>query len=268
MPTRVLALAALVALTACVGRRPPETVPDATRPDGTPLLPVDSTGARPKVVQPVPRAAMVREEPPAFIAVSMDLHRARLTMDDGGFPVPERQTTQTALEAQLLPLRGYGVGAAARILIGDRNGPLYSDAAILVGSRRIAADLGFASRRTYDIRTARFYDSTFVVFRPGIRSRLNIGTTGASVHGRAARYFQLPDAGRPAARLWGWNGEVGANYTLRWRYPLTANLGYRHESLRVYNRRQSVSSVTFGASVLIGRQPTPLPTATAADSAR
>lgn len=264
VPAAALLVAAFAAA-GCASRKPPETVPDATLPDGTPLIRRDSTAPRPQEVEPAPQRVPQRveraggEEPPVYIALNLDVHNVALQAKEGIFALDDRSVAMTSLEGQFQPLRGFGVGAAARAIVGPFDSPRYSEAALLVGWRWLAADLGFANRRTANILSGKTYDSTFTVFRPGIRSRVNIGETGLSAHGRAGRYIELPEGGSgPKARVRGWNLEAGASYTIRWRYPLTASVGMRREFIQVWDRRQRANSVSLGLGLLIGRQPEPL----------
>lgn len=255
----LLVLAA--ALTGCLRQKPPETVPDATLPDGTPIVRQDST---PRPRQIVPTAA--DRESPFYIQGLLTGHITSNTIEGGGVnPDPAYNGTMVGIEGALLPLRGRGIGVGAKAITGGANSPLYTDIELLFGSRELALGFGLGSRRANDIRTGGAYDSTFTFFSPAVRSRVNLGATGLSLASRAVRYFNLPEAGTPESNFWGWHAEAALAWTAPGRRPLTATLGYRHEVVRLYNRRHSLGSLVFGGGMILGRQPVPL---TAADSAR
>ena len=253
LPLRLALAAALTsAAAACFREPPPNTVPDATRPDGTPLVRTD-TGPRPTVIQ--------RDGPelvaPAFIALTADFVPVRVETSDGIFVNPTLARNMTSLEGSWLPLTGRGVGFAGRAIVGGGKGPIYTEANLLLGSREGAVDLGLGTRRAFNVQTGGTYDSVYTIFKLGARSRYNIGRTPWSLQGRLAKYFNLPEGGQGnPSNFRGWHAEGGVSWTMpNGRAPFTANLGYRRESIRLYDRKQDLSAVFFGAGLLIGRLP-------------
>lgn len=255
-----IALLLTLGLSACGLRRekPPETVPNAVRPDGTPVV-AEPEGPSFKKIDPEDereaRADTARS--PGHFAAMIDVHQPAVRSTDGVVALPEQRPTMISLEGTYQPLSGLGVGVTARIIAFGQNTPQYTEIGFLLGSRRLALDLGGATRRGYSRLGGGGIDTTYAMARFGLRSRLNLGESGFSVHSRASRYLSFPEPRNADFRAVpnGWNAETGVSWTSSGRIPLTANLGYRIERFRVWNREQEVSSLTFGTGILLGRRP-------------
>lgn len=264
MPTNHarLALTLLLALgvSACGLRRekPPETVPNAVRPDGTPVVTEPEGPSFQRIdpeVEKKLRADTARA--PAHIAGMMDVHLASIRSAAGQTLLPEQQLTMLSFEGTYQPLAGNGVGVTARLITGGRSSPQYTELGFLAGSRRLALDLGFAMRRGFDIRTSGVFDSTHTMARFGLRSRVNLGESGFSLQSRAGRYLSFPEPRNAPNRAvpHGWNAETGVSWTHPGRIPFTGNLGYRIERFRAWNFEEEISSLTIGGGILLGRRP-------------
>ena len=245
---------------ACGLRRekPPETVPNAVRPDGSPVV-AEPEGPSFQKIDPRQernaRADTTRS--PAHLAVMMDVHQPSIRSANGAFLLPEQQSTMLSFEGTYLPLAGKGVGVTARLITGGRNSPQYTELGFLAGSRQLAADVGVATRRGFNLRGGGVYDSTHTMARFGVRSRVNLGESGFSLQTRAGRYLSFPEPRNAPSRSLphGWNAETGVSWTWSGRTPFTANVGYRIERFRAWNFEQEVSSLTFGTGILLGRRP-------------
>lgn len=253
MPSKrfVLLLVLAAALSGCFQRTPPETVPDAVRPDGTPVAPRD-TGPRPRVVH----VAGSQNESPFYIEAMVTAHITanEIVGGTGAFPNPPFNGTMIGVEGLIQPLRGRGIGVAGKAVSAGSGSPAYTNIELLLGARSLAFGLGLGTRSGLDLLTTGAYDSTFTVFSPALRSRVNLGATGVSVASKAVRYFNLPDSRTPNPKLWGWNAEASMAWTAK-RLPITASLGYRHELFRVYDRKHTLHSLVIGGGMLFGRQP-------------
>lgn len=243
--------ACALGLSGCFQRKPPETVPDATRPDGTPLVREDSNVPRPKVVEPLE----YREEAPAYISATMAAHMTRVQFTGTSFPEADWVGTLVEVEGVLQPLRGRGIGVAGRAVTAGAGSPTYTDIGLLFGARPLALGLGLGSRRGLSLRSGGLLDSTFAFFHTTLRSRVNLPIPGFSTQATATRYFGLPDQGRDPQQ-WGWNAEAMLSWTAP-RIPVTASVGYRRELFRVYGVQQSLRAFTLGGGILFGRTPGP-----------
>lgn len=244
-----LAIAALLA-TACAALRPaPDVIPDAYRPDGTPIR--DDTPA-PEIPR-LERQVEVRRAP-VHLAVFAEAHSAGLTMSQAGFPLPHAQPTLLSLDATIQRLNKFGPGAGFRIIRGSGKVPEYLEGVVIVGRRQLAADFGFAQRSGPHIFRGGAFDSLYAVARLGARSRINLGATGFSLHARGAKYLPLPEPGTAERQTHGWNTEAGISWTHAGAVPLSLNLGYRYEFFRVMNARQEVSGLTLGTGIVLGRR--------------
>jgi hypothetical protein len=266
MPTRKnrvrVALTLLLALgvSACGLRRekPPETVPNAVRPDGTPVVTEQEGPSFQRIdpeVEKKLRADTARS--PGYVMAMMDVHLPSIRSASGQTLLPEQQSTMISFEGTYQPLKGNGVGVTARLIAGGNNSPQYTELGFLLGSRQLAADLGVAMRRGYDFFSTGIYDSTHTTARIGVRSRVNLGESGFSLQARAGKYIGFPEPRNLPNRAvpQGWNAETGVSWTWPGRIPFTANLGYRIERFRAWNFEQEVSSLTFGTGILLGRRP-------------
>jgi hypothetical protein len=247
-------------VSACGLRRekPPETVPNAVRPDGTPVVEEPRAPSFKKIdPEEEKKARADTTRAPGHIAAMIDLHMPSIRSAAGQTLLPEQQSSMVSIEGTYLPLSGNGVGVTARIIVGGNNTPQYTELGFLVGSRQIALDLGVATRRGFNTFTTGIYDSTHTTARLGLRSRLNLGESGFSLQSRAGRYIGFPEPrGLPNRAVpQGWNAETGVSWTWPGRIPFTANLGYRIERFRAWNLEQEVSSLTFGTGLLFGRRP-------------
>ncbi len=188
----------------------------------------------------------------------VDFHNASIRTADNGTLAAEEKQTLSSLDLTVQRARGGGLGVAVRSIAGDDNAPTYLDVGLLMGSRRLALDLGAAQRTGFDslgFGGGGAYDSTYTFARAGFRSRANLGNTDFSVQFRALYYIGIPlgDDALPKDNLEGWSGETGLSWTWK-RFPLTANLGYRIERFKVFAVEQESSAFTIGGGILLGRR--------------
>lgn len=260
MKSAAFLLACTLVLSACGLRRekPPETVPNAVRPDGTPVV---TEPERPSFQKIDPeeekklRADTARS--PGHVVAMLDVHFPSVQSTDGTTSLPSERRTMFSAEGTYQPLEGNGVGVTARIIAGGPSSPQYTEIGFLVGSRQLALDLGGATRRGYGRLSGGNIDSTYAMARLGVRSRVNLGDSQFSLLTRVNRYLSFPEPGGADFRAVpnGWSGEAGLSWTWPGRIPFTANLGYRWERFRVWNRDQDVSGLSLGGGLLLGRRP-------------
>lgn len=194
---------------------------------------------------------------PVHVAVMADGHDARIRTATGGVAANEESLGLLSLDLTVQPATGTGLGFAARAVGGGEAAPNLTELGILVGSRKLAVDLGLGSRASFDPDDPDDpYDVPYPIARLGIRSRMDLGQSPFSVQFRAARHIGIggdadDDLGSP--RAGGWNAETALSYTAR-RFPVTGNLGYRIERFEVFNRDQEVTSLYLGVGFLFGRR--------------
>jgi hypothetical protein len=243
---------------------PPATTPAtpaATQPTA-PRLTLDQIESN-KIKEDSARLASLgrtRRYSPIYFTLMFDSHAALMRTATGGVLAPEEEPKFSSLEISLQRANGRGLGIAARA-ISSAEAYEYSEVALLMGSRRFALDLGVASRTGYDsvgLSGGGAYDTLHIFPRAGFRSRANLGGTDFSAQFRALYYVGLPslDDAIPNANLEGWSAETGLSWTWN-KFPLTANLGYRIERFKVYDREMETSSLVLGAGIMLGRRPRP-----------
>lgn len=282
-PTRPPAGAA--ATTPPAGTPPATTPPAGTPPAGTPPA-TTPPATKPAAATPAPRPAAPaltpaqveaqravrdstrlaealtkRRHSRVYLTLNYDLHGARLRTATGGVDGGEEEIGMGSLEFSMQKSTGRGLGLAFRTIGGGTDGPEYVEAAVLMGSRRLAFDLGAATRTGYDalgLAGGGAYDTMYIFPRAGFRSRANLGNTDFSVTLRGLYYIGLPplDDNLPDGKLEGWSGETGLSWTWK-RFPLTVNMGYRIERFQVFDREQETSSFVLGGGLLLGRRPRP-----------
>ncbi|MBX3173021.1 MAG: hypothetical protein KF709_01285 [Gemmatimonadaceae bacterium] len=246
LPLLILA----AALSGCLKRKPPETIPDATLPDGTPVVQADS-GPRPQVI--VPTSA--ENESPYFVQALVSSHITTNSIRGSGFfETPTYKGAMVGVEGSIQPLHGRGLGVGGRVISAGQSTPAYSDIELLLGQRELAVGLGLGYRQGLDLTNHRAYDSTFAFFSPSIRSRVNLGDGGFSLASRLVRYFGLPESRTPKPQLWGWHIEESLAWTAS-RLPITAMVGFRHEQFRVYREKHTLNSLVIGGGIIFGRKP-------------
>lgn len=255
-------LTAALLVSACGASRrekPPETVPDLTLPDGTPV-PVPER-PRPRQVEP----ETVERVSPVFLSVFAGAHPSTTVTMEGVFAVPDVTRTFVMLEALVQPRQGLGVGAVARLVSAPGNVPRSMNASVLLGARQLALEAGIGSRDGFRPASGEINDSTYQTALLGVRSRLNLWETPLSVHAQYARLVSLTQSGSGSnpAHLKGSQFEAGLTWSLT-RWPIGADLRYRQEHFQVYNRVQDVSGLAFGLAVLLGRRPIERPDSAAA----
>ena len=227
---------------------PPETVPDAYRPDGTP---VRQEAPPPPIRRIEPRSEEIRA--PFHFAVFLDAQSVNLRAYEGMFLLPNRQPTLISLDATMQKLSGVGPGVGLRLIRGAGKVPEFAEGVVIFGTRRIAGDFGVATRAGPHLFRGGAYDSTYALLRVGGRSRINLGESGFSLHLRGAKYIPMPAPGTTEKEVVGWSAETGLSWT--WApVPVSLNLGYRYEKFRVRDRRQEVSGLTLGTGFLFGRR--------------
>ncbi len=246
-----LVVASLLA-TACTAFRPspPETVPDAYRPDGTPVRQEAPPPPIRRVERPEDDAPKVAR---FHLAVFAGVQSANLYAAEGAFPLPEMTPTMGSLDVTLMERRGFGLGGGFRVIRGSGKVPEYLEGVAILGTPRMAVDFGLATRNGPHIFRGGAYDSLYAVMRLGGRSRINVGTTPLSLSLRGARYIPLPAPGTDEWDTKGWNAEAGVTWTFD-PVPWSINLGYRYDRLEVRDRRQKASGFTIGTGFLFGRR--------------
>lgn len=247
--SRATVLLALLSLAGCrgiSGTIPAETIPDAVRPDGTPI---ERPAARPAV-----RRVEVPPPPPGFhLAVRADLQRLTLSATEGPFALPTATPTLFAVDATLQRAEGLGPGVILRVIRGVGPVPHYMEGGLLVGTRRFAVDAAVATRKGPDIFRGGAYDSLFAFVRVGVRTDLALGRTGFAWQARVGHYLDFPAPGTVEKDMRGWS----ADSWLRWsapRSPLTLNIGYRTERFLVRDRHQTSSGFALGSGFILGRR--------------
>lgn len=194
---------------------------------------------------------------PVHVALMADAHDSRIRTATAGVAANEEAVGLVSLDLTVQPAEGNGLGFAARAIGGGESAPNLTELGVLVGSRRLAVDVGIGTRSAFDPDDPDDpYEVPYPIARLGIRSRMDLGQSPFSVHFRAARHIGIggeadDDLGSP--RAGGWNAETALSYTAR-RFPVTGNLGYRIERFEVFNRDQEVTSLYVGVGVLFGRR--------------
>jgi hypothetical protein len=246
--------------------RPAATPPAAATPTARPATPT-LTPAQAEAQRAardsarLAEALTTRRRSRVYLALMYDLHNTSLRSATGGTLGATEDVSLGSLDFAMQRSTGGGLGIAVRTIGGGSDAPEYLEAALLMGSRRFALDLGAAQRTGFD--SAGFsgggaYDSTYTFVRGGFRSRANLGNTDFSVSLRALYYVDVIPVkdGFPDSELEGWSGETGLSWTWN-RFPLTVNMGYRLERFHVFGREQELSSFSIGTGLLLGRRPRP-----------
>jgi hypothetical protein len=206
-------------------------------------------------------ATTTRRRSRVYLTLMYDMHSTSLRSATGGTLDGAEDVSLGSLDFSMQRSTGGGLGIAVRTIGGGSDAPDHLEAALLMGSRRFALDLGAAQRTGLDgagVSGGGAYDSTYTFVRGGFRSRANLGNTDFSVSLRALYYVDVIPVkdGFPDSELEGWSGETGLSWTWN-RFPRTVNLGYRIERFYVFGREQELSSLSIGTGLLLGRRPRP-----------
>lgn len=158
-------------------------------------------------------------------------------------------STIRGIEAFLLP-SGGGLGIFGRhhtSSLGDRNAPLLQEAGLLIG------DGGFRLEAAYSARRHLPQDSVIAFLRGGFAATSILGTSGVALRLRAGYFVPIDRFNGGGQETDGWEGETTLAYT--WdRYPLSAQLGYRIERLRVVDFEEETSALTLGVGIWMQRR--------------
>ncbi len=163
-------------------------------------------------------------------------------------PVSSSSTIR-GIEAFLLP-SGGGLGIFGRhhtSSLGDTNAPLLQEAGILIG------DGGFRLEAAYSARRHLPQDSVIPFIRGGFAATSVLGTSGVALRLRAGYFVPVDRLQGDSQDTEGWEGETTLTYT--WdRLPLSAQLGYRMERLRVVDFEEETSALTLGIGIWLQRR--------------
>lgn len=247
-PRLTRSICVLLLLTGCAlrGPKPPETIPDAYRPDGTPVERTPPPPPPRQLNRPPP-------DPPYHFALITDVQRVSISETGGPFDQPQLNPTMWSFDLTLQRGAGIGPGAAARFIRGSGQVPVYAEGALLFGSRRFSADLALATRYGPHLLFGGSYDSLHTFFRVGGRTKVDLGRSGFALQLRASRYYPVPAPGTSEHDLRGWSSDAWLHWAHA-RTPLTLNIGYRHERFLLRSWRQETSSLVLGSGIVLGRR--------------
>jgi hypothetical protein len=151
------------------------------------------------------------------------------------------------LELFVMPKEGLGI--YGRRLTGSFVGtsrPLLEEVGVLLG------DPTFRIEAAYVARPYVPQDSTLRMVRAGFAGTSRFGTSGVSVRLRGGYFAPIERFKADGEQIEGWEGETSLAYT--WdRYPLSAQLGYRIERLRVRDFEEETSALTLGIGIWLQR---------------
>jgi hypothetical protein len=246
---RPLLLLAAALLSGCAlprGPKPVQTIPDAYRPDGTP---VERT--------PTPPPVREIERPPPLpgyhFALLTDMQRLSIRANEGPFPIPDANPTLISFDATIQRAEGLGLGAAVRVIRGAGRVPKYAEGAVLFGTRFLALDAAIATRYGPHVFLGGSYDSLYNFFRVGARGKVNLGRSGFTLQVRGATYLDVPAPGTVEDDMRGWSTDTWLSWAALGS-PVTLNLGYRREQFLVRTWRQETSALVLGTGVVLGRR--------------
>lgn len=179
--------------------------------------------------------------------------QARVRTALGAMIPPERDAAQVGAELGLpTPLGGLRVHA--RMLRGTQGDDLESlDAGLIYWIGPVGIEGAWAQRASYSPRNGLAHGRMTDFARAGLRTGLELGLTGFSMHLRANAYVPTRRAALPEDDIEGWDGDTGLTYRHPG-LPVSATLGYRLERFRIFGVEQEVSALTFALGfTLFGR---------------
>lgn len=189
----------------------------------------------------------------AGITIQALAQQARVRTALGTLMTPERNVSQVGAELGL-PTGLPGLRVRARLLRGTRGDDLEAlDAGLLYWIGPVALEGAWTQRASYSPSTGLAHDRMTDFARAGLRTGLDLGLTGFSLHLRANAYIPTRRAAVPDDDIEGWDGESGLTYRPR-SLPVSATVGYRIERFRIFGVEQEVSALTFALGfTLFGR---------------